>query len=182
MMMFVRKKKNKSGSVSIQIVEKLNRKNKILETIGCSSNITEIELLYQKALMELPNHYGPTLFDKDYEPQISELSNDSIRVIGPEKVFEPIYNNIGFNKIKEPLLRDLVISRITHPGSKLKLSEYLSQTGKGDISVYSIYRFLDKLNSRLKTTIEDISFSYTKKQLGACPRIELRMERKNNLL
>ena len=79
--MFVRKKKNKSGSVSIQIVEKLNRKNKILETIGCSSNITEIELLYQKALMELPNHYGPTLFDKDYEPQISELSNDSIRAL-----------------------------------------------------------------------------------------------------
>ncbi len=164
--MFVRKKQNKSGSVSIQIVEKVNRKNKIVETIGFSTNKLEIELLYKKALIELPKHYGPTLFDKDYEPQISELSNDSIRVIGPERVFEPIYKKIGFDKIEEPLLKDLVISRITHPGSKLQLSDYLRQSGKGDISVYSIYRFLDKLNSRLKTTIEDISFSYTKKQLG----------------
>lgn len=86
--MFVRKKKNKSGSVSIQIIDKVDRKNKILETIGCSSKIEEIELLYQQALRELLNYYGPTLFDKDYEPQISELSNDSIRVIGPEQVFE----------------------------------------------------------------------------------------------
>lgn len=63
-------------------------------------------------------------------------------------------------------MKDLVISRITHPGSKLKLSDYLRQSGKADISVYSIYRFLDKLNQKYKREIEDISFNYTKKLLG----------------
>jgi len=33
--MFVRKKKNKSGSVSIQILMKEGRKNRLLKTIEC---------------------------------------------------------------------------------------------------------------------------------------------------
>ncbi|MCK4288940.1 MAG: IS1634 family transposase, partial [Bacteroidales bacterium] len=163
--MFVRKKKNRSGSVSIQIVEKINRSNKVLKTIGSSTDPEEIERLCQKALYEMPRLYGATLFDEIHEPKISELSNDSIQVVGPVLVFGAIYDKVGFNTIKEPLLKDLVISRITHPGSKLKLSGYLKDTGKADISVYSIYRFLDKLNNKLKTDVEDISFRHTKKLL-----------------
>lgn len=83
--MFVRKKPNKSGSVSIQIIEKVKRKNKIIKTIGRSTNKSEIDRLYRKALKELPKFYGASLFDINDEPAISELSNDSIRVIGPEK-------------------------------------------------------------------------------------------------
>lgn len=164
--MFVRKKKNKSGSTSIQIIKKINRSNKVLKTIGSSSNPQEIERLYQEALYEMPRLHGATLFDKSQEPKVSELSNDSIRIVGPELIFGRIYNYIGYDALKEPLLKDLVISRITHPGSKLKLSNYLNETGRQEITVYSIYRFLDKLNSKLKSTVEELSFSYTKKLLG----------------
>lgn len=97
---------------------------------------------------------------------VSELTNDSVRIIGPELIFGKIYDKIGFNIFQEPLLRHMVISRITHPGSKLQLSNYLSSTGIQEISVYSIYRFMDKLNSKLKEKIEDVSFNYTKKILG----------------
>ena len=164
--MFVRKKRNKSGSISIQIVEKVRRKNKVIKTIGCSSNSEEVERLYKQALNELPRLYGPTLFDKEEEPKLSELSNDNIRVCGADEIFGRIYDKIGYKKIKEPLLKDLVISRLTHPGSKLELSKYLTETGKAEISVYSIYRFLDKLNKRYKKEIEEISFNYTKQLLG----------------
>ncbi len=41
--MFFRKKKNKSGSVSVQVVKKAGRKNVLVKTIGCSSNTFEIE-------------------------------------------------------------------------------------------------------------------------------------------
>jgi len=160
--MFVRKKTNRSGSTSVQIVQKIHRKNTILKTIGCSKDPEEVEKLYQIALYELPRVYGATLFDPPTEPKISELSNDCIRIIGPELVFGAIYDRIGFDKIKDSLLRDLAISRITHPGSKLKLTEYLNDTGKAEISVYSVYRFLDKLNTRLKDQVEEISFNHTK--------------------
>ena len=52
--MFVRKKKNKSGSVSIQILQKIGRKNKLVKTVGSSNNQKEIEKLYQEAINLIP--------------------------------------------------------------------------------------------------------------------------------
>lgn len=164
--MFVRKKKNNSGSVSIQIIQKINRINKVIKTIGSSTDPAEIDYLYQKALYEMPRLYGATLFDPPNQPQVSELTNDNIRVVGPELVFSKIFDHIGFNEIKDDLFRDLCISRITHPGSKLNLSEYLQENNKAQVSVDRIYYFMDRLNSRYKQQVEEISFNYTKKVLG----------------
>ena len=164
--MFVRKKKNRSGSVSIQIIQKINRNNKVLKTIGSSANPNEIERLYKQALYEMPRLYGATLFDQPDEVSIYDLSNDNIRVIGPELVFGRIFNHIGFNQIKDQIFKDLSISRITHPGSKLNLSQYLRENNREEISVDRIYYFLDRLSSRYKEKVEDISFNYTKRLLG----------------
>jgi len=164
--MFVRKKKNKSGSISIQIIQKVHRSNKVLKTIGSSSDPTEVERLYQQALYEMPRLYGATLFDQPQDTSIYELSNDNIRIVGPELVFGRIFNHIGFNQIKDQLFKDLSISRITHPGSKLNLSEYLRENNREEITVDRIYYFLDRLNSRYKRKVEDISFNYTKRLLG----------------
>lgn len=164
--MFVRKKKNRSGTVSVQIIKKIDRVNKVIKTIGSSSDPAEIDLLYHKALYEMPRLYGATLFDPPSELKISELTNDNIRVIGPELVFSRIFNHIGFNAIKDGLFKDLCISRITHPGSKLNLSLYLQENNKTDVSVDRIYYFMDRLNSRYKQQVEEISFRYTKKVLG----------------
>jgi transposase len=164
--MFVRKKKNNSGSISIQIIKKIERTNKVLKTVGSSSDPIEIERLYKQALYELPRLYGATLFDTTLEPQISELSNDNIRVIGPEVIFGKIFDHIGFSQIKDQLFKDLSISRITHPGSKLNLSEYLRENNRDEVSVDRIYYFLDRLSLRYKQQVEDISFNYTKRLLG----------------
>ncbi|WP_170177283.1 hypothetical protein [Aliarcobacter cibarius] len=43
----VRKKKNKSGTVSIVIVDRENRGYKVVKSVGCSKNQDEIEQLYQ---------------------------------------------------------------------------------------------------------------------------------------
>ena len=36
--MFVRKNKNSSGSISVQLISKNNNKYKLVETIGCGRN------------------------------------------------------------------------------------------------------------------------------------------------
>lgn len=164
--MFVRKKKNQSGSVSVQIIKKINRTNKVIKTIGSSSDPQEIERLFQKGLYELPRLYGSTLFDDINEPEIGQLSNDNIRVVGPELVFGRIFHHIGFSVINDSLFKDLCISRITHPGSKLQLSKYLLENNRESISEDRIYYFMDRLQSRYKTKVEEISFGYTKKVLG----------------
>lgn len=166
--MFVRKKRNKSGSVSIQIIDKSYGTYRVLKTIGSSSDKDEIDKLYRSAIEEIPRMFDQlTLgFDADDKGQeihaVEDLGNDDIRVVGPELVFGCIFDRIGYNQIPEPLFRDLVISRITHPGSKLKLVEYLQENKGQDISVYSIYRYMDKLSSKYKEQIEEISFNHTK--------------------
>ncbi len=165
--MFVRKKKNKSGSTSIQIIQKQKGKYKVVKTIGSAIDEDEIELLYQQANEAIPELFNQlNLFDsRTTSVNIRELNNDQIRVVGPELVLGKIFNHIGFDRIQENLFKDSVISRVTHPGSKLELSTYLRENHNKDISADAIYFFMDRLNSRHKAQIEDISFAYTKKLL-----------------
>ena len=88
--MFIRKKKNSTGSISVQIVNKIGRKNKVLKTIGCSSVPEEIEKFQKQAEYDIHRLFGPTLFDSPLIPAITELSNDDIRIIGPELIFGSI--------------------------------------------------------------------------------------------
>ena len=166
--MFVRKKKNQSGSVSIQIIQKQQGKYTVIKTLGSSSEEEEIDRLFKRAQEYIPRLFNQiTLFDDPSNlPRVDELSNDDIRVAGPELVFGKIFNHIGFNQIPDSLFKDLVISRITHPGSKLQLSEYLRENNRKEISADNIYYFMDKLNSKYKHQVEDISFTYTRKLLN----------------
>ena len=166
--MFVRKKKNKSGSISIQIIQKLKGKYTVVKSLGSSFDEEETEKMYRQAQETIPKLFNQLiLFQERITPlNLSELNNDSIRVIGPDLIFGKIFNYVGFNKIKDGLFKDLVVSRITHPGSKLQLSEYLQENNSKEISVDAIYYFLDKLNTKYKIQIEEISFAYTNRLLN----------------
>lgn len=166
--MFIRKKKNRSGSVSIQIIQKQHGKYVVIKTLGTSGDEEEIDRLYKQAQEAIPRLFNQiTLFDDPLAlPRVDEVGNDDIRVVGPELVFGRIFDHIGFNRIPDQLFRDLVISRITHPGSKLQLSEYLRENNRQEISADNIYYFLDKLNSKYKQQVEDISFAHTRRLLN----------------
>jgi transposase len=62
------------------------------------------------------------------------------------------------------LFRNLVLCRLVYPGSKLKTIDYFKKHFNLDLSVYSVYRFLDQLHSKYKQCIEDITFAH-KRQL-----------------
>jgi hypothetical protein len=64
------------------------------------------------------------------------------------------------------LFRHLVIARISFPLSKLKTVEYLYRYQGANLDIDSFYRFLDKLNNKIKTKVEQIAFAHTKKVLN----------------
>ena len=87
--MFIREVKNRSGSISIQIISKISGRYKVVKTIDSGFTHEEILLLKQKAKHELAileNQY--TLFisheDSLIESYISTLSNSQVRVVGPD--------------------------------------------------------------------------------------------------
>lgn len=169
--MFIRKLKNRSGSVSIQIISKESQKYKVVKTIGSSKTEEGISLLLHQAKYELNKILlQPSLFVSQKDVQIEgflmTLNNSNVQVIGPELIFGRIYDSIGFNQVKEGLFRHLVIARLAFPLSKLKTVDYLFRYRGIDIKASNIYRFLDKLNNSLKNQVEQISFKHTKKLLN----------------
>jgi hypothetical protein len=168
--MFVRQKKNQSGSVSVQIISKNNGKYKVIETIGCSKNDNDIKQLLLQAnerLLELE----PTLFDfAEYQEKKQRLTNKDMRVIGDELIFGKLFKEIGcsnvsFENIKDvELFKALVISRLLYPGSKLYLIDYYQIYKKQKIDKNKIYRFMDTIyKDDLKSQIEKCIFKHTNK-------------------
>ena len=169
--MFIRKKSNKSGSTSVQIISKSNGKYQVVKTIGSSKGEHEIERLYFLGKQELERiSIQPKLFvsenDTIIENVFDALQNASIKTVGPEIIFGKIYDHIGFNTINEELFRHLVISRLAFPLSKLKTIEYLYRFQGVMMDIDAVYRFLDKLNNKLKEKVEQIAFVHTKKILN----------------
>ena len=168
--MYVRRKHNKSGTQSVQIIHKDRGKYRVIKSFGCSKNESELVQLENKAkqhILELTrsNLLFESEIDNKIEEVISSLSNVSIRTIGPELIFGSIYNYIGYNAIEDELFRHLVIARLAFPLSKLKTIEYLYRFTGVSLEISQVYRFLDKLNDRLKSQVEQISFAHTLKVL-----------------
>jgi transposase len=167
---FLRQLKNRSGSISVQIISKSTGKYKVVKTIGCAHSEQELEKLTYLGNQELDRlSYQQNIFvskqDTIIEKVFSELSNASIRTVGPEIVFGKIYDHIGFNKLEEDLFRHLVIARLAFPLSKLKTIEYLYRYQGVRLNIDTVYRFLDKLTNKLKEDVEQITFNHTLKVL-----------------
>ena len=174
--MFIRKKRNASGSVSIQILEKVNRKNKLIQTVGSSKDSNEIEVLYQEALKLIPqltkqpilNLFPNEDNENIVDSFVKNLTSNSIVCIGPELIIARLFEKIGFSTIvDDELLKHLVVTRIINPGSKLKVIEYLKRYRNIDMDIMKIYRFMDKFHLKYKDEIEQVAFEHTKKVLGA---------------
>lgn len=168
--MFVRRKSNASGSTSIQVIQKVHGKYKVIKTIGCATTQQEIEKLVFKAKQEIERlSEQPKLFvsEKDVavEQTLELVRNTDIKTVGPEIVFGKIYDSIGFNKIEQEMFRHLVVARLAFPLSKLKTVEYLQRYQGVSLGIDAVYRFLDKLNNNLKAQVEQIAYAHTLKVL-----------------
>ncbi|WP_187647222.1 IS1634 family transposase [Nitrosophilus labii] len=184
--MFIREKKNKSGSVSIQIISKKRGKYKVIETIGSAKDEIKRSLLLDKAKKRL-KELEPTLFDlyednKDEKADILgkrvdfiDIDNDKVISIGGELIFGKIikdfrckeyFKKVSIKKFEKRFeyFKDLVISRILSPGSKLNFINYQKLFKQKDISIYSVYRLLDILYSKKsREEIQKCIFNHTMK-------------------
>lgn len=169
--MFWRKKKNKSGVISIQVIDKSSGKYKLIKTIGSSADEAEIDRLSLQA-QEFINSYGGqqqldfTLRDDQRYFESIYQNIQRVQLLGPEMVLGKLFDQIGFNAIKEELFRHLVIARLIYPVSKLKTIDYLQKYKGITIHVNDIYRYMDKLHTRQIKQVQQINFDHTLRLLG----------------
>ena len=177
--MHVRLKKNRSGSISVIVVDKSKGRYKELHTVGIARDESEIEPLRQKGQewirrRELEVHpeldlYGEERRACESEMEMTErvVSNiDNILINGAELILNRVFDRIGFNRIEDDVFRKLVQSRLSFPASKAATVEYLKNYYDEDLDLSKIYRYLDKLNDRHKHLVQDISVRHTMEILG----------------
>ena len=96
--MYIRKKKNKSGSISVQIIQKKNSKYKVVETIGCTRCDIELNTLIEEAHKRLIM-LDPTLLDYAESLSPKKLLNKHTKVIGDELILGKIFQDIQCHTI-----------------------------------------------------------------------------------
>lgn len=178
--MFVRKKKNRSGTTSIVVVDKHGGKFKELHTVGIACDEWEIDELCIKGRKWITEHLGITEIDfeepeqKERELKCAETVLDNVDAIllnGTKLILDKVYDSVGFNRIGDDVLRHLVIARLCQPMSKLATVDYLKSYFDEDVNRNKIYRYLDKLYNTQKDVVQRISVEHTFEVLGG--RVEM---------
>lgn len=170
--MFVRKKPNKSGVVSVQVIAKINGKSKLIKTIGSARDEKFIGELTEKGQHYIATFGGQTALDFSDETSLVQSifqQIDSHTEVGTELLLGKIFDDLGFNVIDAPMPRfsgQLVLFRLTYSVSKLKTSDYLEKYHDLDYPAQHIYRYMDKLHSTQKELVQQISYEHKKKSTG----------------
>ena len=175
--MYIREKKNRSGTVSVQAIDKSSGKYKMLKSFGSSSDPIVIEKLRRDGKMWINSYGGQldmlSLFEKEEtarrEKEEAErvLGNvENILINGTQLILDKVFNLIGFDAINDDVLKQLVIARLCQPSSKAGTVDYLKSYYDEDVNLSKIYRYLDKLYNTQQEKIQQISVEHTRKILG----------------
>ena len=177
--MFVKRKKNRSGTTSVVVAEKTKGIYKELVTIGVAKDSNEIEGLVNTghdwiSKEKSRRHPQLDLFgeerkacDREREEVRRVLSNVSnILLNGCDLILDRTFDRIGFNRIDDEVFRKLVKARLAYPTSKAATVEYLKNHFDEDVDLSRIYRYLDKLSDHQHEIVQDISVRHTAKLFG----------------
>ncbi|GHT39198.1 hypothetical protein FACS189437_01870 [Bacteroidia bacterium] len=175
--MFVRRKKNPSGVVSVQVIDKSAGKYTMLKSIGSSAHPDKVEQLCKKGQEWIRSYGGQldmlSLLEEEQvarhelEETVRVLGNiDNILINGTQLILNHVFHCVGFDKINDDILKQLVISRLCQPSSKSGTVDYLKSYFDEDVNLSKIYRYLDKLYNTQQERIQQISVEHTRKLLG----------------
>ena len=169
--MFIRRKPNKSGTVSIQVVDKRGGRYVVVKSFGASRDDPELVRMESEASHYIDTYGGQLTLDfqaSTPEERLRQIVGGikGIRQNGVQLLLEPVYDAIGFNRIGDSLLRQLVIARVAQPRSKLATVDYLRRYFDAHTTSDNIYRYMDKLYNTQRELVQQISVEHTRKVLG----------------
>lgn len=172
--MFVRKKPNASGIISIQIIDKSRGDYQMIKTIGSSADPAEVESLFAEGKKWINTHLRQQdTFEQANQAQeekqtveyvFSHIEN--ILINGTQLILEKVFKSVGFDKLGDEVLKHLVIARVSQPLSKSATVAYLKDYFGEDLHYQKIYRYMDKLYNTKQEEIQKISVDHTREVLG----------------
>lgn len=172
--MFIRRKPNKSGSYSVQILDKRDGRNRLICSLGSSKVEEELKDLERQATDYIARYGGQGVLDFEGAAPASHQEEADmlfdrivdVRHDAPRAILGRIYDGVGFGAIGDEVLRSLTIARVCEPKSKVATIEYLKRCFREDYRLHQIYRYMDTLYDTRREQIQQISVEHTRKLLG----------------
>ena len=171
--MFVRKLKSRNGNIQVQVIEKIERNNRVVKHLGTARNNLETQQLItlaQQFIDEARIKSGKvSFFDTRYsQSEMSSFLSHLVALGAYDSVtfhfFNYFYHSFGFDEFADDVFRDLVIARIVYPVSKARTRDWLeSKLGyRHSYSLTTLYRTMEKVyrlnyQKRLETSIWDFT-------------------------
>ena len=157
--MFVRRKNNPSGSISVYVVDTSRGKYEIVKAFGTVRSTAEADLLENEAREWVREQEGEpeTLFGGMSPAQLREyaatLPQGRIELAGPELLFGTLFDRLGLDRLPDgageadrKLLRHIVLCRLYNPGNKLRTTGYVKQYLGERLEDAAVYRLVDSLH------------------------------------
>ena len=130
--MFIKRKKNRSGTISVVVAEKNSGIYKELITIGIARGTEDLDSLMSKAREWIDRdqerrHPRLDLFGEERKGCEAELLNaeqmlsciTNISINGADLILDRVFDSVGFNRIEDPVFRQLVKARLAYPASEV---------------------------------------------------------------
>ena len=101
--MFIRQKKNITGTISVQVIDKSSGRYKVVKTIGSSSDkaaISNYVIQGKQYIQKLTkqNHLDFSLGTDTHFYNAVYENIQSIQLLGPELILGKLFDEIGFKK------------------------------------------------------------------------------------
>lgn len=159
-----------SGNHAVQVVSKRYGVLTVHKHIGTYSNTSEKAQLYKqaKAYIAQATHQGNLLeILSSWRP--SEMAITESRPLLVYQLLSRVYDKLGLDTYPDPLIKDLVIARISNPASKRETREILADLFDRPWSLITIYRHLKKaIHSGLKDAFQKALIDFARVGLQDC--------------
>ena len=168
-MFHIRTIKTSSGNTAVQIVRYEKRKRIIVKHLGSAQNKNQLERLKEEGKMWIERvTRQPSLFPEATGSQVIELKE--IKYLGFRygllyESLNEISKHFNFHWQRNKLLLDLVIARISQPGSKIQSLEYLKKFMGIEHSRRELYRQIPMI-LKSRNTVESKILEMAKKEFA----------------
>lgn len=147
-MVFIRKSAGRSGATKVQLAERRDGRNHILEHVGTARSEAELSVLMAKARERLrPGQESLDLV------VAGELAAGRPGVITGKRsavlwqVLSGVYDRVGFDVLGDEAFKQLVLARIVEPTSKADSLRVLEEIGVEHASLRTMFRSLRRAGS-----------------------------------
>lgn len=174
--MFIRTKKNKSGSTSVMAIESVRLSGKthpiprVIKNFGSANNDKDIAALQEEAKQYVLNFSKTdvSVLSGLIIKHGSDINSCTTRNIGFSGIFDNLYRivfgGLHINKSTDKIIKDLAIMRIIDPKSKRRTA-YESGNYGFDLKLQNVYKAMDKLDDDVIKQIKKLAYKNTTRLL-----------------